>query len=961
MDLPEHSPVRKASSIISQEPMSDKRGSELQADEHSISLEESTLAEMSSTTFPDVIEVFSMIIRVIKGSKDPLFQDYGRFIDQKLVNSDLPSLFRTCIDTDVLECLQGEKIDIGILNYVKERQARRKKKFQGEGGYLDFITDDRDESYLKFYVGQASSVSRRISQHRSSFARGQTDSLHYYIFALGQEYRHSDFIRLFRSPSEIFGHLDPNREDVVMLMNILELAMGIAFRSLTQNVLNRFETAGHGDSEEINMHLNVLNPLEQSQLSFRATRIHARNQMRFSSDAEIRSWASFREKVVSKRLRMGKGLSSFEVLREKLAALFQLELSETTDDHMHDLDLIPNAAGSKSFDILAACRKISEDNRLGTKLDLPVGSLQGTLVVIYGSSQQHIHKSPQLETDQNALPFGLDKVGLTTQNSLVWSSNFGLASKTEISELLANSPSLYNKLKDLSAEILDASSAKIVILCGTHTQSIISEYREKLNLSERRLLKFQGQEISLHLDIRDRKIRRIYLDTPKLLDVAFGHGWEKRRNMSSVLKISSLFLKLKNFHYRFYERAYAKDGMFDALGRAKRGEKITPDSLNDALIDWLACRGFETAEDFRELAEIGDGSLGVSVHILFQVLGRIAKVCRKDQAPEDWKQLGIVFNESPQYSKSVKEKMANLWSKKMKEKQLSLLQVSIGGGQETVQEILDDMAMRTTPQEEDIQDVGESSVSEKEISSYLEGFRSASFLASQRELLKATDGEVEEIDPQLEAELFYEQKKELALAQEIEVARMQAVIPSMIKDGLSFHQIRWQSPLYAVNTVRTAYNSRFVGRKREPTIMKHRRIERMFGEEGLVFHTNDLHIMAHRLNYHFTEEHHSKQIMHGIPLRVWIRILKPTDAQDPWYADDSDPHLQTFIFRVAQEHQTVEDSIPFFPEISGYESPRTIKPPGEKEAKTKELARKIVEKHDAWLSKVQKQAGSKEA
>jgi hypothetical protein len=100
------------------------------------------------------------------------------------------------------------------------------------------------------------------------------------------------------------------------------------------------------------------------------------------------------------------------------------------------------------------------------------------------------------------------------------------------------------------------------------------------------------------------------------------------------------------------------------------------------------------------------------------------------------------------------------------------------------------MAMRATPQEEDIQDVGESSVSEKEISSYLEGFRSASFLASQRELLKATDGEVEEIDPQLEAELFYEQKKELALAQEIEVARMQAVIPSMIKDGLSFHQIR---------------------------------------------------------------------------------------------------------------------------------------------------------------------------
>ena len=105
--------------------------------------------------------------------------------------------------------------------------------------------------------------------------------------------------------------------------------------------------------------------------------------------------------------------------------------------------------------------------------------------------------------------------------------------------------------------------------------------------------------------------------------------------------------------------------------------------------------------------------------------------------------------------------MANLWSKKMKEKQLSLLQVSIRGGQESIQEILDDIAMRTTPQEEDIQDVGESSVYEKVISSYLEGFRSASFLASQRELLKAIDGEVKEIDPQLKVELFYEQKKSL--------------------------------------------------------------------------------------------------------------------------------------------------------------------------------------------------------
>ena len=76
---------------------------------------------------------------------------------------------------------------------------------QGAGGYLDFLTDKRNRSYLKFYVGQSRDLLRRVHKHYLRLIRGDVSSLLYYICALGGENRSFNFIRLIRSLRDFYS------------------------------------------------------------------------------------------------------------------------------------------------------------------------------------------------------------------------------------------------------------------------------------------------------------------------------------------------------------------------------------------------------------------------------------------------------------------------------------------------------------------------------------------------------------------------------------------------------------------------------------------------------------------------------------------------------------------------------------------------------------------------------------
>lgn len=86
-----------------------------------------------------------------------------------------------------------------------------------------------------------------------------------------------------------------------------------------------------------------------------------------------------------------------------------------------------------------------------------------------------------------------------------------------------------------------------------------------------------------------------------------------------------------SFIHRFFEIVKAKDGVFEAIMKARKGENVSLDSLSDATKDWLGRRGFKPTEDINELVTIGGGPLGQSLHILYCVLRFVCSKIPQDQ------------------------------------------------------------------------------------------------------------------------------------------------------------------------------------------------------------------------------------------------------------------------------------------------------------------------------------------
>ena len=268
-------------------------------------------------------------------SNDKLVREYGRFLNTKLTTDDLHDLFLQCIEPEI-KYLQGKKVDVALLLKIKAEQFSRAERssthiMQGAGGYSDFLIDKRNRNYLKFYVGQSIDLLRRVQKHYWRLTRGDNSSLHYYICALGGENRSFNFILLFRSPRDFDCDQILTNEDISMFMNICEAAFGLTFGSLPGNVHDVLLGNGTYQGMQMNMHLNVLNPLEQRSRITPAEANDAREQMNLSTDPEIQGWVLFRQEALRSRPRTNRNFVSFKELRATCLGLMQEYFPTITD------------------------------------------------------------------------------------------------------------------------------------------------------------------------------------------------------------------------------------------------------------------------------------------------------------------------------------------------------------------------------------------------------------------------------------------------------------------------------------------------------------------------------------------------------------------------------------------------------------------------------------------------------
>ncbi|KAF3053093.1 hypothetical protein E8E11_005799 [Didymella keratinophila] len=118
---------------------------------------------------------------------------------------------------------------------------------------------------VRIYVGQASSLRQRIAQHLNFRYRRDNPSLHYYALQ-HSVYNAIGVLAVLPSPN-MGGHALPGMDDPGLLLNVLEMWMGLVFRSLPVSMLGEWLPDGVSTTKEgkegVFWGLNIRCPLDQ--------------------------------------------------------------------------------------------------------------------------------------------------------------------------------------------------------------------------------------------------------------------------------------------------------------------------------------------------------------------------------------------------------------------------------------------------------------------------------------------------------------------------------------------------------------------------------------------------------------------------------------------------------------------------------------------------------------------------
>lgn len=159
----------------------------------------------TSTSLSEVLakielkEITRHLIQVLRETEKSKLRYFKNHID----NSDGPdALYNALLECIHLEIrgLEGKQLTHQMFENIRRKQEAEGKICGVVGGYLEYLTDDRDNNYCRFYVGQSTNMPSRICGYAVALMSRSVASLHYYICSLGKGSRKSHFLELFRLP-----------------------------------------------------------------------------------------------------------------------------------------------------------------------------------------------------------------------------------------------------------------------------------------------------------------------------------------------------------------------------------------------------------------------------------------------------------------------------------------------------------------------------------------------------------------------------------------------------------------------------------------------------------------------------------------------------------------------------------------------------------------------------------------
>lgn len=487
------------------------------------------------------------------------------------------------------------------------------------GGYLDFVTDDRNCLYVRFYVGQSIMVVLRIDTHCRHILQGAFDTLHYFILNMGDGHRRANWLQLWSMPKEMQYMETFSGFSISIIQCCLEMMFCRAFESLPdQTLAEYFGTAPYG--RYAGTGLNVLSPLLQlaDRFSLETSRAQHRSRLSGSLDPEIASWPAVRGKMMAKERQ--DALATSKALPASISAygrLIQEQLQAQGVQH-YRLDALLSKSRLQTEYFHLGYRFTNAFGESDNFHTLPFGSLKAKVCVVLDN--RHVDIGTKT-SDSGWIPWLLRSVGFHEDNTLLFTYNHTYRGLYDSIASPEDEDHIARRRK-FTRLLINNSNLRVVLLCGPASRDeILASLRSGTPaIHGPHILDFRGQKFPCWLQRHpDNNICRMFIESPEPFPVLLGSDWRKALKLGEVFKIAVAMTDIKVDAYQFESCSFTTK-VLKKLWSERSNRDIqpwTPENLDPVVRHYLQRRGFTTTEELEELQRTNsDGSLARALVVL---------------------------------------------------------------------------------------------------------------------------------------------------------------------------------------------------------------------------------------------------------------------------------------------------------------------------------------------------------
>lgn len=501
------------------------------------------------------------------------------------------------------------------LDNVQLEQLRDHVSWLADSGYLNIVTDDRDENYWRIYIGQSKNPIHRIRQHVRAIHSGNSDTLHYFVINQGKGYRRASFVKLWSIMMPDYVNSAVN----ITLNNITEMTMARAFQSLPpKELMDVFGPPDEGAYRFIG--LNIMSPLLQGRSLSPGVRREFSLQLSQSEDPDIQMWPEVRIQQLHRKNLSFPDVSFARLTETDCYDAMKFAVRSLQGVQM-DLDYFRRKSPrTKNDDINRSwledhLKNIPELNTGGMSPYLPVGDCDSPIGIILGEEVWGVGNESKISD----IPIGLQQSGFNTSNCLVWSFSFRrLRHLNPGIQLHTQSPHQVETLCQLNRKLLQRSQLQVVLVCDEVALQALLK-----NTSARAIeFKLKSSTFKAWLEIEDGKIHRIYIASPPPLTALWVNSWPQAVKISTLFRFAAILTGTKGIVHHACCCQLVTLQIIRQYDREKNGHlKWTAEDMDPNVRAWLKQKGFVEVEDVKKLESLADSM----THALLMLTHKLPK------------------------------------------------------------------------------------------------------------------------------------------------------------------------------------------------------------------------------------------------------------------------------------------------------------------------------------------------